>query len=259
MKPSIYFVIVLLALTACTSQPESKSVELPPAAFANTRSLEIAKVTLTDSVTVLDVEAFYRPRYWIKVTSDSYLYAVGKKYMINNGEGIDLDSLFWMPESGEASFKLLFEPLPVNTKTFDFMEGDCEECFKIWGVDLVNKQMPQPKLSRKFTKKPKEETDLQLGWEKGDATVSGEIWRYVSGALDWTVIYNNPITGKENAIPLDIDDKGAFTINVPIYSPTNLFIASKAARVPIKVAPGKESSIIINLPEFYRQNSRLLK
>ena len=259
MKKVFYFVIVLLALTACTSQPESKSVELPPAAFANTRSLEIAKVTLTDSVTVLDVEAFYRPRYWIKVTSDSYLYADGKKYMINNGEGIDLDSLFWMPESGEASFKLLFEPLPVNTKTFDFMEGDCEECFKIWGVDLVNKQMPQPKLSRKFTKKPKEETDLQLGWEKGDATVSGEIWRYVSGTLDWTVIYNNPITGKENAIPLDIDDKGAFTINVPIYSPTNLFIASKAARVPIKVAPGKESSIIINLPEFYRQNSRLLK
>ncbi len=259
MKPSFYFLIALLALTACTSQPESKTVELPPASFANTRSLEIAKVTITDSVTVLDVEAFYTPEYWIKIVSDSYLQADGKKYMIRSGEGIDLDSLFWMPKSGEASFKLLFEPLPINTKTFDFIESDCEDCFKIWGINLSNKRTSLPKLSREFTKKHKEETDLNLGWEKGDATVSGEIWGYVPNTLEWTVMYSNPITGKNNNIPLEIDDKGAFNMKIPIYSPTNLLLSSKIERIPIKVAPGKESSIIINLSEFYRQNSRLLK
>ena len=259
MKPSLYFLIALLALTACTTQPKTKTVELPPAAFANTRSLEFAKVTLTDTVTVIDVEAFYTPEYWIKIVSDSYLQADGKKYMIRSGEGIDLDSLFWMPKSGEASFKLLFEPLPINTKTFDFIESDCEDCFKIWGVNLSNKRTSLPKLSPEFTKNHKEETDLKLGWEKGDATVSGEIWGYVPNTLEWTVMYSNPITGKNNNIPLEIDDKGAFNMKVPIYSPTNLYITSKAAYIPIKVAPGKESSIMVNLPEFYRQNSRLLK
>ena len=259
MKKVFYFLITLLALTACTSQPETKTVELPPAAFANTRSLEIAKVSLTDSVTVLDVEAFFTPNYWIRVVSDSYLQADGKKYMIRRGEGIDLDSLFWMPESGEASFKLLFEPLPINTKQFDFIESDCEDCFKIYGVDLVNKEMPQPKLPRKYKMKHKEETDIQLGWEKGDAIVSGKIWGYIPNTLEWTVMYSNPITGKNNNIPLEIDDKGAFNMKVPIFSHTNLLLASKIERIPIKVAPGKESSIIINLPELYRQNSRLLK
>ncbi len=259
MKQTLYFLIALLALTACTSQPESRTVELPPAAFANTRSLEVAKVTLTDSVTVIDIAAFYTPKYWIRIVSDSYLQADGKKYMIRSGEGIDLDSLFWMPESGEATFKLLFEPLPINTKTFDFIESDCEDCFKIYGIDLVNKQMPQPKLPRNFKKKHKEETDLQLGWEKGEAIVSGKMWGYVPNTLEWTVMYSNPITGKNNNIPLEIDDKGAFSMKIPIYSPTNLLLASKLERIPIKVAPGKESSIIINLPEFFRDGSRLLK
>ena len=259
MKKVFYFLIALLALTACTSQPESKTVELPPAAFANTRSLEIAKVTLTDSVTVLDVEAFFTPNYWIRVVSDSYLQADGKKYMIRRGEGIDLDSLFWMPESGEASFKLLFEPLPINTKQFDFIESDCEDCFKIYGVDLVNKEMPQPKLPRKYKMKHKEETDIQLGWEKGDAIVSGKIWGYIPNTLEWTVMYSNPITGKDNTIPLEIGANGSFSAKIPIYSPTNLYITSKAAYIPIKVAPGKESSILINLPELYREGSRLLK
>lgn len=259
MKHVFYSLITLLAITACTSQPKTKSVELPPATFANTRSLEFAKVNLTDTVTVIDVEAFYTPGYWIKIVSDSYLQADGKKYMIRSGEGIELDSLFWMPKSGEASFTLLFDPLPINTKKFDFIESDCEDCFKIWGIDLVNKRPSLPKLSREFTKKHKEETDLKLGWEKGDATVSGKIWGYVPNTLEWTVMYSNPITGKNNNKPLEIDDKGAFSMKVPIYSPTNLTIASKAAYIPIKVAPGKESNIIINLPEFYREGSRLLK
>ncbi|NLZ96255.1 MAG: TlpA family protein disulfide reductase [Bacteroidales bacterium] len=254
-----YFLISLIAITACTSKPETKTIELPPASFANSRTLEMAKVTLTDSVTVLDVAAFYTPEYWIKIASDSYLLADGEKYMIRSGEGIDLDSLFWMPKSGEASFKLLFEPLPINTKQFDFIESDCEDCFKIYGINLANKQMPQPKLPRKFKKEHKEETDLQLGWEKGDAIVSGKIWGYVPNTVEWTVMYSNPITGKNNNIPLEIDNKGAFNMKIPIYSPTNLLLASKIERIPIKVAPGKESSIIINLPELYRLNSRLLK
>lgn len=139
MKKVFYFLIVLIAFTACKSQLTTKTVKMPAAAFSNTRSLEITKVTLTDSVTVLDVNAFYIPKLWIRIVSDSYLQADDKKYMIRSGEGIDLDSLFYMPKTAKASFKLLFEPLPLNTETFDFIESDCRDCFKIWGIDLVNK------------------------------------------------------------------------------------------------------------------------
>lgn len=54
-------------------------------------------------------------------------------------QGIEADSLFWMPETGEASFRLSFEPLPQNTRSFDFIESDCDDCFKLFGIDLTGK------------------------------------------------------------------------------------------------------------------------
>ena len=56
--------------------------------------------------------------------------------MLQGSEGILPDSLFWMPDSGEASFVLKFGPLPRGTKSFDFIESDCDDCFKLYGVDL---------------------------------------------------------------------------------------------------------------------------
>ena len=60
--------------------------------------------------------------------------------MLTGAEGITPDSLFWMPESGEASFTLRFEPLPSGTPSFDFIESDCEDCFKLFGIDLTGKK-----------------------------------------------------------------------------------------------------------------------
>jgi hypothetical protein len=97
MKTRHLLLITLLILAATSIKAQTKTVELPRAAFSNTRTVEIGKVLLTETATVLNVEAFFRPGYWIKIVSDSYLQADGKKYMIRSGEGIELDSLFWMP------------------------------------------------------------------------------------------------------------------------------------------------------------------
>ena len=107
---------------------------------ANTNALDIAKVELTDSATILHTDAYYRPHNWIRISSESYLQAGGKRYMLTGAEGITPDSLFWMPESGEASFTLCFEPLPSGTTSFDFIESDCEDCFKLFGIDLTGKK-----------------------------------------------------------------------------------------------------------------------
>jgi len=74
-----------------------KVVDIPPVMHSNTTTVEIHRVTLADTATVLDIDAFFRPGWWIKIASGSYLLADGKKYMIRGGEGIKIDSLFWMP------------------------------------------------------------------------------------------------------------------------------------------------------------------
>lgn len=259
MKTRHLLLITLLILVAASVKAQTKTVELPRASFSNTRTVEIGKVVLTDTATVLNVEAFFRPGYWIKIVSDSYLQADGKKYMIRSGEGIELDSLFWMPESGRASFTLTFDPLPMDTESFNFIESDCEDCFKIWGINLSDPHAALTEIPEEYLQANQSEEDFEIKWSKGDATVSGTIAEYVPGTLHWELTYTNPITGRENKVPVEVDDNGAFSTRITVYSPTNLFLSSRAAYIPIKVAPGKESKIFVNLPEIYRESSRLLQ
>lgn len=75
-------------------------------------TLDFPKIELSDTATVLHVDAYFRPHNWIRIDAGSYLLADGQKYMLQGSEGILPDSLFWMPDSGEASFVLKFGPLP---------------------------------------------------------------------------------------------------------------------------------------------------
>lgn len=140
MKNSTFVASALSALMLAACQTGPKVVENPLIESANSMTLDIAKVELTDTATVLHVDAYFRPHYWIRIDSKTYLRAEGKNYALTNAQGITPDSLFWMPESGEASFVLSFQPLPKRTKSFDFIESDCADCFKLFGIDLTGKK-----------------------------------------------------------------------------------------------------------------------
>ena len=73
-------VLTLLAWLASCG-PNNKTVEYPLIETANTNALDIAKVELTDSATILHTDAYYRPHNWIRISSESYLQAGGKRYM----------------------------------------------------------------------------------------------------------------------------------------------------------------------------------
>lgn len=140
MKNSTFVASALSALMLAACQTGPKVVENPLIESANSMTLDIAKVELTDTATVVHVDAYFTPHYWIRIDSKTYLRAEGKNYALTNAQGITPDSLFWMPESGEASFTLFFQPLPKQTRSFDFIESDCADCFKLFGVDLTGKK-----------------------------------------------------------------------------------------------------------------------
>ena len=131
-------VAVGMLLASCT--PANRVVENPLIGAANTMTLDFPKIELSDTATVLHVDAYFRPHNWIRIDAGTYLLADGQKYMLQGSEGILPDSLFWMPDSGEASFVLKFGPLPRGTKSFDFIESDCDDCFKLYGVDLTGRR-----------------------------------------------------------------------------------------------------------------------
>ena len=74
MKNSTFVASALSALMLAACQTGPKVVENPLIESANSMTLDIAKVELTDTATVLHVDAYFRPHYWIRIDSKTYLH-----------------------------------------------------------------------------------------------------------------------------------------------------------------------------------------
>ena len=124
MKQTI--IITILALIAMTAVAQKQVVWDNPTAFMgrSNSNFEITKVELKQTETVLHIEANYSPGSWIRFAKISFLQTPdGTKYSITGGEktnaqesDLQLDSLFWMPESGKASLEIPFVTLKFHFK-----------------------------------------------------------------------------------------------------------------------------------------------
>ena len=103
---------------------------------SNTTSIQISKIELRDTATILFMDAYNRPNTWIRIASGSVLKGAQHRYKLIGSEGFDLDKEVYMPESGSVSFRLFFEPVDVQEKHIDFMEGESSGDFKISGIKL---------------------------------------------------------------------------------------------------------------------------
>lgn len=219
---------LLLALsTLCSLQAKDRTVNRPPFIARNTSTVEIDRIVASDTATVLDIKAFFTPHYWIRISGESYLLGDdGKKYPIRSGNGITLDKEFWMPDSGEASFSLIFAALPPSVKVIDFIESDCEDCFKVWGIPLDGKL---PKLAVPQEAKRKSEAVDALPaatLKQGKAVLSGKMLDYKKHyQLDVNVYYSDLLTGDGESIPVSLNDDGGFRTEVELHAPTSVVLA----------------------------------
>lgn len=141
MKPTqlLFVFTAALCFSACTL-PAERVIENPCWEVSSHRVFDITKVALTDTATVLYVDAFYSPHMWIRMDTTTYLSGGGKKYMITGAEGIELTKEHYMPESGRDSFVFYFEPVDPRLKSVDLIEGEADDYFKVWGIDLTGRK-----------------------------------------------------------------------------------------------------------------------
>ena len=121
-----HIITALLALVTMAGQAQKEIVWQKPSAFTGVSSAEfkVTKVELKETETVLHFRAKFVPHYWIKFAKESFLRTPdGKEYVVTSGaktndqeSNLQLDSLFWMPDSGEADLALHFNPVPLDTK-----------------------------------------------------------------------------------------------------------------------------------------------
>ena len=78
MKKITFIAILLLCICSLTKAKE-KVIEQPPFIAWTSTSIQVDKVVLSDTATVLYIKAFYHPKQWIRISGQSFLKD-------NNGE-----------------------------------------------------------------------------------------------------------------------------------------------------------------------------
>ena len=121
---------LLLALITIAGWAQKEVVWENPSAFTGSGNIEfdITKMELKETETVMHFRVKFIPNYWIRFAKESFLKTPdGKEYAVVSGKktseaesDVELDSLFWMPESGLADLVLHFKPVPTDTKEIDF-------------------------------------------------------------------------------------------------------------------------------------------
>ncbi len=249
---------LLMLLVSCT--PENRVIDKPVFLASNTTSIEVSKVTLTDSTTVLDIFARFHAGYWIKMASSTTLTDdKGNTYPIQAGIGIELDKEFWMPESGEAEFQIVFPPLKRGAKYVDFAEGpEVERGWRIWGIQLKDSQLPELKFPKGFKEievdKNASLSDVKLAY--GQAIIKGYILDYREGMPNKLSLSTIDIMGGNGGYEIEIASDGSFSHTLDVLGALSANLIYNNEAVSAMMLPGETCEMCINIREQSRKRSK---
>lgn len=259
------WIMGLLFCTVYALQAKDRVIERPPFLAWSSTSIEIDKIVMSDTATTVYVKAFYQPKYWIKIATGSFLKDNnGALYPVRGGIGITLGKEFWMPESGEAEFQLLFPPIPENVTSLDFSEGDFDGAYQIWGIQLDKKAFNKFKLPKDIAVS---EVDSKMelpepSFQYSKAILKGRILDFVQGMPNEGAVYSQDIirgSFQENEIKIQDDGTFYYEMDVLTVTPCILMFSLGTGMTNCLLAPGETSVVTINLREKTRKESHLHK
>ncbi len=265
MKNSYLTVLsALICLISC--KEDNRTIERPIFSVRNSPTLEIDKIILTDTATILHIEAFFLPNNWIRIDSLTYLQGNDIKYQITGSDGIELNKEFWMPESGETSFILLFPPIDRKLKEIDFIESDCDNCFKIYGIDLTGKAayseypkgLPENVRNTKYNmSEPLPDASLEIGTTRINLHLLGYRKGMDNGKAMLTCARFFPSGEEEYEANID-ENTGVATFEIEQYGTWMSMIRSAGQQISFVSSPGV-MDIYVDLHEAGIQRSRYHK
>jgi len=259
MKRTI--ITIILAFVCIIGQAREKTIvwENPAKAFNCSDFLLIDKVELTKQETKLYARYYYMPSYWFSIAKGSYLQSGGKAYPIVSADSITLGERFTLGDKGEQEFVLHFEPLPMKTKEFDFIEGLGDKDFKVFGIHDSTYTMPAAPVPAEYRADYTEEDllpELQYGSEP--ATIRFKTINLRKGMkqeikmryIDLKNLNLNTPT-RETTKVLHLDEAGEAEISLPLGFPQDVNIELSSdywfSTGHLFLAPGKEVTVLIDM------------
>ena len=144
MKKTLLTIVALLCIVCSEAKNKEVVWEKPTTEYGNiygdgffNTAIDVNRVNLKETETTVSVTISLRSDYdsfKFKFASGTYLLAEGKRYALVSANGIELDKYVKTNADNKRDIVFHFQPMPLDTKVFDFIEGDFGGAFKICGI-----------------------------------------------------------------------------------------------------------------------------
>lgn len=192
----------------------------------------VDNVEVGDADTRVGVTLRSYPGYWCKLDSTTVLRdsETGNVYRVIGCEGFDLDREIFMPESGQVSGTLIFEPLPKGVKAVDLYEASNPNPLDVTrNIQLTKERSPLPP-AQTIASLAEPQWDgfdvdryREMDFVKPGATtrIVGKINNYVPecGYAVVKITSHDQLKDKEVVKVADIDTDGNFEVDMPLTHP----------------------------------------
>lgn len=219
----LFSVLAAISLLAgCCNSRLPQRVEYPRYSFRSDTLLELVALERTDTAAVLSFKAFFNPRWYINFSPGAYLTDGNERYALTGAEGITPGEELYMDDSGSASFRLMFEPLPPEVTDISLIEQeDAAYAFNFYHIDLGGHSIAAPSAQQDSESLPS--TDNLTPNEK--ATVEVRMPGSLTGlpAVRIAVSVKDP-TGQRDYLST-LDENGTATVSVgPLSGPASALL-----------------------------------
>ena len=200
---------ILFFSIICLNVFSQRVITNPKFTATTASNVQITRVTISDTATVLDFTVRFTPKSWIVFAKDNYIASTSGTEKIYSKAAIgyqgNLGDKWFMPDSGVVHFSLVYPPIDPKIDKIDFIETDnSEKAFKIFGIEI------NPSANKGILPEP-----LLGNWLKTDGSNG---WSF--GFYENRVIYDN-----EFWTPVMISQNGKnFRISPSILNPKYVFV-----------------------------------
>ena len=260
MKNLILFICIVFTSIGVKSQ--EKVVENPSFSVASHNNVIIEKVEITPQSTKLHMMMMHSPRHWMRISSETYIRVGDSKFIVLSSEGIELDKEVFSDQTNKTYFVLTFPSIDPKTERIDFIESDCEDCFKIWGVELQSKNLTDrrdvPAHIRKQAKVKDDGKPLEVpAFKSGKALLKGKFLAFRTDMNRGIDVYvNNPVVGTQEEYNTKIKDDGTFELEIPLVTTfQSVLFRNQFVSDNILLSPGKETSIYVDMQQMSSQKT----
>lgn len=240
---------IILVLTAALAMAKKvQAIDRPTWLSSDAgKSLTVTRVEFTDTATVVSFHSKYKPKWWIKISQLSYLIGDdGNRYRARTGIGIKLGDEFYMPESGEADFKVCFEPMPRKTRYVDFIEGPSG--WRIWGIHQNGSKATKP-VATPYNEAKMRITDEAAFFRKGKGVIHGHFEGTHPEILNF--YGDDPVTQADKPQVFDVAADGTFTVELDLdYPILNSLVGADRRLYYFYLCPGDTVEMTISADDY---------